>query len=142
MVDAAHGGPDNRGPDKYFHDALKEGKFLIQRSQSSGAYVFFPRAIAPGTGADDLEWVEASGKATVHACTIVRRPEKYGGDYNLSLVELEEGTRLMSRVVNIAPDKVSIGMDLQAKIIVPDFGPNAKTGEPLVVFEALEGEAV
>lgn len=141
MADAVFSCPDSCGPDKFFHDALRDGKFLIQRSQSSGAYVFFPRAIAPGTGADDLEWVEASGKAVVHASTIVRRPAKYGGDYNLTLVELEEGPRLMSRVVNIAPADVTIGMALKAKIIVPDFGPNAKSGEPLVVFEALEGEA-
>lgn len=104
------------GPDQQFHDFLAEGRFMIQRSAGSGVYVFYPRAIAPGSGAADLEWVEASGEATVYSTTVVRqRPEK-GGDYNVALIELKEGPRLMSRVVGVPPDAVTIGMAVRAKI--------------------------
>ena len=54
------------GPERRYYDYLKEGKFMIQRSASSGRYNFYPRALEPGTGAADLEWVEASGDGVVY----------------------------------------------------------------------------
>ena len=44
-----------------------------------------------------------------------RRPDR-GGDYNLAIVELEEGPRMTSRVEGIDPDKVAIGMALTCAI--------------------------
>ena len=72
------------GPEAQFRAYLAQGRFMIQRSKSTGAHVFYPRVAAPGTGEADLEWVEASGEGTVYATTVVRnRPEK-GGDYNVA----------------------------------------------------------
>ena len=104
------------GPEKRYYDYLAEGKFMIQRSKSSGNYVHYPRVMEPGTGAADLEWVEASGDGVVYATTVNRqRPEK-GGDYNIALIDLAEGCRMMSRVVGIAPTDVKIGMKVKAKV--------------------------
>lgn len=121
--------------DSTFRAGLADGKFLIQRSASTGAYVFYPRAIAPTTGADDLQWVEASGAGTVYASTIIRRPAKYGGDYNNVLIDLAEGPRIFSRILDVDNDTIQIGMQVQAVVTVPDFGPNAKSGEPAVFFK-------
>jgi len=116
------------GPEREFEEFLADGKFMIQRSASSGAYVFYPRAVEPATGAADLEWVEASGNGTVYSTTVVRqRPEK-GGDYNVALIDLTEGPRMMSRVVGIAPDQVTIGMPVRAKVDDLD-------GKTVVLFE-------
>lgn len=129
MSDAAFKGD---GPEKEFHDHLAAGRFMIQKSPSTGAYVFYPRTIAPGTGETDLEWVEASGDGTVYATTVNRqRPEK-GGDYNIALIDLAEGPRLMSRVVGVDPHDVTIGMRVKAK--VDTIGDT-----PAVVFEPVEG---
>ncbi|MDX5361823.1 MAG: OB-fold domain-containing protein [Alphaproteobacteria bacterium] len=123
--DPIHG--EGKGPDRIFRDALAEGKFLIQRSRSSGRCYFFPRLVEPGTGATDLEWIEASGEGTVYATTVVRnRPEK-GGDHNVCMVDLKEGCRMMSTVVDIAPADVKIGMAVRARI-------DTLNGEPAVVF--------
>ncbi len=122
------------GPDKMYRDFLAQGRFMIQRSRSTGAYVFYPRAMAPGTGALDLEWVEASGKGTVYATSVVRhRPEK-GGVYNVALIDLEEGPRMLSRVEGVAPDAVEIGLAVTAEI---ESGGEA----PLLVFRPREGAA-
>ena len=74
-------------PDEDFRRFLGEGRLMIQRSLETGAYVFFPRVVEPRTGAA-LEWVEASGRGTVHATTVVRKkpPEP---SYNVALVDLE-----------------------------------------------------
>ena len=49
------------GPEAHWRAALAEGRFLLQRAQSSGTVYFPPRLAEPGTGETDLEWVEASG---------------------------------------------------------------------------------
>jgi len=55
----------------------------------------------------------------------VRRKEADGGDYNVALIDLDEGPRLMSRVVAIAPGKVQIGMAVMARVVdgVVEFTP-------------------
>ena len=121
--------------DAAFRAGLAAGKFLIQRSTTTGEYNFYPRALSPTTGADDLEWVEASGKGTVYASTIIRRPAKYGGDINNVLVDLEEGPRLFTRIIGCENEDIKIGMKVQAVVMTPDFGPNAKSGEPAVFFK-------
>jgi hypothetical protein len=119
---------DGPGPEAMFRTHLAEGRFMIQRSASTGAHVFYPRVVAPGTGEADLEWVEASGEGTVHATTVTRRRPEQGGDYNVALIDLAEGPRMMSRVVGIAPGDVKIGMKVTAKI-------EQLNGAPAVLFE-------
>lgn len=121
-------------PQAEYFAFLAEGRFMIQRSASSGAYVFYPRLAEPGTGARDLEWVEASGRGTVYATTVVRKKDP-AESYNLVLVELEEGPRMMSRVEGMLPENVRIGMDVRAAIVAGEDGP-------LVIFhEATEAQA-
>ena len=113
------------GPDRRFFDFLRAGRFMLQRSKVDGGYVFYPRVAAPGSGAE-LEWVEASGRGRVYSTTVVRKkpPEL---SYNVALIDLAEGPRLMSRVENIAPEEVQIGMAVRVKIVDAD-------GDPYLVF--------
>ena len=111
--------PDG-GPDLQFRAHLDAGRFMIQRSVISGDHVFYPRVVAPGTG-EVLGWVEASGRGTVYSTTVVRRkpPEP---SYNVALIDLAEGPRMMSRVEEIDPGKVTIGMAVTARIIEGEDG--------------------
>ena len=106
-------------PDVDFQNFLKEGRFMIQRGRSSGRHHFYPRAIEPGTGNDDLEWVPASGRGTVYSSTVVRtKPPAL--PYNVALIDLAEGPRMMSRVGGLAAPDVRIGMAVQARIAEVD----------------------
>ncbi len=122
------------GPEGQFWAHLRDGKLMIQRSRSTGEYVFYPRLIAPGSGADDLEFTEVSGMGTVYSSTTMRRPAKHGGDYNVCVVDLDEGVRMLSRIVDGAPDEVHIGMRVQAVIAPVDFGTHANSKQPIVLF--------
>ncbi len=122
------------GPEGQFWAYLRSGKLMIQRSRSSGEYVFYPRLIAPRSGADDLEFVEVTGRGTIYATTTMRRPAKHGGDYNVCAVDLDEGVRMLSRVIDCAPDAVHIGMRVQAALEPVDFGIYADSGQPIVLF--------
>ncbi len=115
-------------PERDFHAFLGEGRFMIQRSRSSGRHVFYPRLVEPLTGADDLEWVEASGKGVVYSATVVR-PRPPAVPYNVVLVDLAEGPRIMSRVDGTAAAEVHIGMAVTARIIEEE-------DKPLIVFVA------
>ena len=101
---------------------------MIQRATGTGNHIFPPRVIAPGTGTGDLEWVEASGRGRVYSTTIVRQRAEKGGDFNVALIELAEGPRMMSRVIGIAPEAVAIGMAVRATVGEID-------GTPAVLFE-------
>lgn len=103
-------------PEEEWRRYLAEGRFMIQRSAGSGRHVFYPRIAAPGTGEQDLEWVEASGRGTIYAATITRKKDP-AESYNVVLVELAEGPRLMSRVDGIDNDAIQIGMSVRARII-------------------------
>jgi uncharacterized protein len=109
-------------PEQEFFAHLAQGRFMLQRSASTGGIVFYPRVAEPGTGATDLEWVEASGRGVVYSVTIVR-PRPPAADYNVVLVELEEGPRLISRVDGVAPADVKIGMRVRARIVAESEGP-------------------
>ena len=113
-------------PEEEWRGHLAEGRFMIQRSRSTGGHVFYPRIAEPGTGADDLEWVEASGKGTVHALTDLRKKDP-AYSYNVVLVDLAEGPRLMSRVDGVPNDTVAIGMAVKARII-------SEGDRPMLVF--------
>ncbi len=95
---------------------------MIQHCKNCSGYIYPPRALCPHCGSPDLEASEASGRGTVYSTTVVRRKPERGGDYNVVLVDLEEGPRMMSRVDGIAPDKVQIGMEVTARVIARDDG--------------------
>ncbi|MCD0501680.1 Zn-ribbon domain-containing OB-fold protein [Bordetella petrii] len=122
------------GPEKHYQDQLSQGLFQIQRCQACSQAVFYPRVICPHCGAGDLAWFTPSGKGTVYSTTVVRRKAEHGGDYNVALVDLEEGVRMMSRVDDVAPAAVAIGMAVQASIIDTDSGK-------VVVFKQTGGQA-
>jgi uncharacterized OB-fold protein len=121
---------DGPGPDDIWRSALAEGRFILQRCKKCAACRFPPALVCAACGSPELEWTEASGQGTVYSTTAVRERE---GSYNVSLVDLAEGARMMSRVEEIDPDAVQIGMKVRAKII--------GAPEPTVVFTPAEGDA-
>ncbi|HEX2795413.1 MAG TPA: OB-fold domain-containing protein [Croceicoccus sp.] len=99
------------GPEAHWRAALAEGRFLIQRS-AAGKAVFPPRLMAPGEGGA-LDWVEASGRGTVHSFSwIQQRPPE--PSYNVAVIELDEGARLMSRVEGVREGELAIGQRVAA----------------------------
>jgi hypothetical protein len=103
---------------KPFWDGLREHKVKIQYSPSAEAYIFYPRILAPGTLADDLEWREVSGAGTLYTFTVADRPTAPPWadalPQFLAIVELDEGPRLSTELVNADPDALRVGMRVKA----------------------------
>lgn len=115
-------GVSQQPPAQFFLQMLREGRFFIQRCETSGKAVFYPRTLSP-FGGGPLRWEEARGTGTVYSVTVVKRRPERGGDYNVALIDLDEGTRLMSTVVDIAPADIHIDMRVRARIERDDETP-------------------
>lgn len=103
-------------PDLEFQRFLAEGRFMVQRSRSSGRFVFPPRVAEPGTGARDLEWVEVSGSGILYSITFIVKKDP-AQNYNVALVDLAEGPRFLARLDQVTPQTAAIGMPVSARII-------------------------
>jgi len=116
-----------------YQEALDAGRFMIQHCGACGKHVFFPRELCPHCGATQLEWVQPKGGGTVYAVTTIRRKVEAGGAYNVSLIDLDEGVRMMSRVEGMDAEAVRIGLRVRARVAAHD-------GHGLVVFDAVQND--
>lgn len=100
-----------------YWEGTKDNKLFIQYCSHCENYQFYPRIICKNCMMD-VEWVEASGKGTIYSYTILERAynKLFTGKepYVVGLIELEEGPRMMSNIVNVDIDEVEIGMEVSA----------------------------
>lgn len=110
-----------------FWDGLTQRRIIVQYSPSLGRYVFYPRTLAPGTLADDLEWREIDGAGTLYTFTVARRPTgpPWAGaaPQLLAVVQWDVGPRISTELVDVDPADIRIGMRVQPVFCdVPDAG--------------------
>jgi uncharacterized OB-fold protein len=106
-----------------FWDATAEGKLLLKRCDRCGTVIWYPRSICPACGSLDTSWFEASGRGTVYSCTVTRKGQgayREAGPFVLAYVELEEGPRLMTNIVDCDPFSVRIGQPVE--VVFHDTG--------------------
>jgi len=105
-------------PLEVYQAHLENGELAYQWSPDAQKAVFYPRVICPFTGSDRLEWRVSSGLGTIYATTVVH-PAREGAPYHVALIDCDEGFRLMSRVEQIAPEAVKIGMRVKFRLRRP-----------------------
>jgi uncharacterized OB-fold protein len=119
---------------KPFWDATAEGRLVLPRCVECQAIVWYPRPFCPACGSLKVEWVQASGRGTVYSFTVNRRGQadlpayRDAGVYVLAYVELDEGPRVMTNIVDCDPDSVRIGQ--RVEVVFHDTGQ----GSALVRF--------
>ncbi|AJZ60609.1 hypothetical protein OI25_3009 [Paraburkholderia fungorum] len=118
--------PTESARSKYLK-GLANGQLLYQFDRVAGVPVFFPREVGPSGHPDALEWRRSSGLGVVYSITVVH--PKSRPRYSIAIVELDEGFRLMSTVIDDRCD-VPIGSRVRAS-----FEPMDE--ESRVVFEVL-----
>lgn len=89
-------------------EAAGEQRLLVQRCRSCGQHQHYPRALCTACHGIDLEMVEASGRGVVHSFTVIHRAPRPDIEvpYVVAIVELEEGVRMLSHVVDCGVDEV------------------------------------
>lgn len=112
-------------PAQIFAEHCERGELAYQ-VDGAGRPLFYPRVVAPD--GSEPAWRVSAGRGAVHATTTVhRRGEE---PYDVSIVELDEGFRMMSRVVGVDPDQVVPGLRVSVR-----FEPR-EDGSPTPVFAA------
>jgi uncharacterized OB-fold protein len=112
--------PDTR----FFWDALKEGKLLVQRCSGCSKLRHPPRPMCPHCNSLQWEPVEPCGRGTVYSFILPRHPRWpwFEETYIVALIELEEGLRIVSNLCDVDAAEVTIGMPVQAFIQSFDNG--------------------
>jgi uncharacterized OB-fold protein len=113
-----------------FLEHMKKGELAYQVTEE-GKALFFPRAVAPGTGSTKLDWKISKGLGTVYSTTAVHY--KNEAPLNVALIDMDEGFRLMSRVEDIDAMQVKIGMRVKFRI-----HPGDEKQQPYPVFTPAE----
>ncbi len=118
---------------KDYWNGAKRHELLIRMCRSCGQCHFYPRDFCPSCFSFDVEWVKASGRGTIYSFTVCHRPAPgFENDvpYNIVLIELEEGVRMMSTVVECSKGNLKIGMpvevvfeDVSTEVTLPKFRP-------------------
>jgi len=102
-----------------FWEGIADGVLRVQRCGACERHVFYPRAVCPYCDASELDWVDASGRGQVHSFTVVHRaPPDYRDEvpYVVALVELDEGVRMMTRIVDVEPAGVRVDLPVEVAI--------------------------
>jgi uncharacterized protein len=118
--------PEINPETKPFWDATTQGKFLLKRCLDCQSIIWYPRAFCPECYSTNVEWFEASGKGTVYTFCINYRgegPWREASPFVLSYVELEEGPRVMTNIVDVDPHEVAVGMPVE--VVFADTGKGA-----------------
>jgi uncharacterized protein len=101
-----------------FWGAAKRHELVMPRCKTCDCLFFYPRSECPRCLHTNLEWVRVSGRGRLHSYTIVYQPAnaafKDDAPYIYAVVQLDEGPRLVSNVVQCNPDEVRVDMPLVA----------------------------
>jgi uncharacterized protein len=122
----------------FFFEGVDNGELLIQRCESCGTLRHPPRPGCPKCASLDWATTPSSGRGVVYSFVVVHHPQVPGFDYPLPvvLVELEEGTRIVSNLSGIGPDEIKIGLPVEVDfehyaddLTLPVFKPVAAGAE-------------
>jgi uncharacterized protein len=117
-----------------FWDAAAEGRLVAQRCAQCGRLRHPPRPMCPSCHSLGIDVVELSGRGSLYSYALLHHPQHPAFTYPVmaALVELEEGIRLVSDLVEIAAEDIRIGMALHvlyvptaSRALIPVFGPAA-----------------
>lgn len=112
-----------------FWEGVKNNELRIQHCDDCNTHIFYPRTYCPHCFSDNVSWKKASGKGRIYSYTVVHNAFGEFADqvpYVVALVDLEEGVRMLTRIVGdrdqVAIDKpVSVTFEKVNDFTLPYF---------------------
>ena len=121
----------------WWWEQAAQDKLVIQRCSHCQTLRHPPRPMCSECRSMEWDFIESTGRGTVNSFTVLHHPQFPGYEYPLTiiLVDLEEGTRLTSQLVNCDRADVEFGMAVEMIIQqdddgfkIPVFRPAVKEG--------------
>lgn len=106
-----------------FWAATAEGRFQLQRCNECDTVLWFPRRHCPSCWTENVSTFDASGKGVIYSFTIIRKGAmayKDSGPFVVAYVELAEGPRVMTNIVDCDVESVKVGMPVE--VVFHDTG--------------------
>lgn len=99
-----------------YWEGLSRGELRIQRCDACSRTVFYPRSLCPHCSSRTLSWIVATGKGIIYSYTVAH--QTFGAfaqeaPYVVAIVELEEGVRMMSRIIDASRERIAVGKAVQ-----------------------------
>ena len=111
---------------KPFWDAARRHELVLPRCNNCSLTFFYPRERCPDCLSDDLDWIQSSGKGQVHSFTIIEQPVNRAFledvPYVYAMIQLNDGPRMISNVVECDIEDVKINMPVEA--VFDDVSPD------------------
>lgn len=102
-----------------FWEGCRQGKLLLQYCDSCQKHQFYPRLYCMHCGNEQPRWVEVSGRGVIYSYTIIaqNKSPEFVQDvpYNLAIIQLEEGPRMLSNIVDI--NQADLRVDLPVTVV-------------------------
>lgn len=103
---------------RHFWEGCRRGKLLLQRCVETGRVYFPPRPFSPFTGSRNVEVVESCGRATLYSYLIHHRPVPgFTPPYAIAVVELQEGPRMMTNIVECQQTPEALQLDMELEVV-------------------------
>jgi uncharacterized OB-fold protein len=115
-----------------FWQGAVDGEFLLSECDDCGLVFHYPRALCPDCFSDEMSFVEADGTGEVYSYTIAHNVNGWPDDdlpLVTAFVELDEGPRVMTAIVDADPEEVEVGTPVSV-----DFVPTDEVGIAVPVF--------
>jgi uncharacterized OB-fold protein len=133
MPDSARARPQPTPETQHFWDGTRQGELRLQRCDACARIYFPPRPFCPACASRSVSVFAASGKAVLYSYVIHHRPVPgFTPPYAIAVVELAEGPRMMTNIVECpqTPEALQLDMSLEAvfeelddEITLPLFRP-------------------
>ena len=101
---------------QHYWDGAREGELRLQNCDACDNTYFPPRPFCPECGSREVSVIKASGRGKLHSYIINHLPSPgfNDGPFAIAVVELEEGPRLTTNIVNCGVDEVLVDMPVKA----------------------------
>ena len=110
--------PANEEHTRPFWDATKRHELVMPRCNTCAELYFYPREACPNCLSSDLAWEPVSGKGRIYSYTVVHQPVHPGfrdeAPYVYAMIQLDEGPRMVSNLVECPLDEVKVDMPVTA----------------------------
>ena len=100
-----------------FWDGTKQGELRLQRCDSCSHVYFPPRPFCPKCAHRKVSWFKASGRGRLFSYVIHHRPAPgFEAPYSIAVVELAEGPRMMTNIINCPQTPQALQLDMPVQI--------------------------
>jgi uncharacterized OB-fold protein len=102
----------------HFWEGTRQGKLRLQRCDACAHIYFPPRPFCPRCAHREVSVIDASGRATLYSYVIHHRSTPgFDPPYSIAVVELEEGPRMMTNIVNTPQTPEALRLDMPVRVV-------------------------